>query len=78
MQINPYPTQPGFSKRVAKAIAGFRRFSADGDLRKLHTRSFDDCFDNFDGKALVWALMEAAVTDKDIERHPRDRRERLG
>lgn len=54
---NPYPTQKGFGIRVAKAKMALEAFGRD-ERRRPYCRAFDDCFENHDGDAVVWALMD--------------------
>jgi hypothetical protein len=64
MPQNPYPTQPGFGLRVHHAMQALKKLAAEPWNRGLvNTRGFDNCFENFDGAAVVWALMHAAQTD---------------
>ena len=58
---NPYPRRQGFSLRVANAKRALRRLGRDC-LADIYTRGFDNCFEMFDGDAVVWALMREAVT----------------
>lgn len=65
---NPYPTRPGFGLRVAHARRALRRLGKDC-LADIYTRGFDTCFEVFDGEAVVWALMQAALSgDPVLER----------
>jgi len=59
-QRNPYPTRKGFGLRVANAAKSIRKLGIDCDA-DIYTRGFDSCFENFDGDAVVWALMDKAV-----------------
>lgn len=58
---NPYPTRPGFGLRVANARRALRRLGEDC-LADIYTRGFDSCFEMFDGEAVVWALMQGALS----------------
>jgi hypothetical protein len=58
---NPYPTRKGFGLRVANARRALRRLG-EGCLANVYTRGFDACFEMFDGDAVVWALMHAALS----------------
>lgn len=57
---NPYPRQPGFSARVRYASVALRQYGADYDAAP-YSRHFDNCFEMFDGKAVVSALMHGAI-----------------
>jgi hypothetical protein len=57
---NPYQRRPGFGLRVARAKSALRRLGADC-LANIYTRGFDNCFEMFDGDAVVWALMHEAI-----------------
>lgn len=57
---NPFPKQPGFSWRVLRAKTALRRLGQDC-MANIFTRSFDNCFEMYDGKAVVWALMRACA-----------------
>jgi hypothetical protein len=59
---NPYPTRPGFGLRVAHAKKAIKRLAIDSCVN-IFTQGFDNCFENFDGDAVVWALMMSAKTD---------------
>jgi len=64
---NPYPTQPGFGLRVANAKRALKKLARDPWNRApVASRGFDNCFENFDGEAVVWALMHAARTDDEL------------
>jgi hypothetical protein len=65
---NPYPTKPGFGLRVARATRILKRYGMgwSQDECGIYSRAFDNCFENFDGDAVVWALMEKAARDEDI------------
>jgi hypothetical protein len=56
---NPYPQQPGFKKRVAYVKAALIRYAHDSSYH-IFTRAFDDCFENYDGDAVVFALGDRA------------------
>lgn len=65
--VNPCPTQEGFELRLAYAskalmqrgvIPDYNRGIYEHDLTAR--RAFDNCFENFDGNAVVFALMEKA------------------
>jgi hypothetical protein len=62
---NPYPRRQGFGLRVANAKRALRRLGRDC-LAEIYTRGFDNCFEMFDGDAVVWALMREAVTGDEI------------
>jgi len=57
---NPYERRHGFGLRVACATKALRRLGEDC-LANIYTRGFDNCFEMFDGDAVVWALMHAAI-----------------
>jgi len=56
---NPYPKQAGFQKRVNFARNALIRYAIDSHY-EIFTRAFDDCFEIFDGDAVVFALAERA------------------
>lgn len=62
---NPYATRPGFGFRVANAKRALRRLGADCTI-DIFTRGFDNCFEMYDGKAVVWALMHAALNGDEL------------
>jgi hypothetical protein len=57
---NPYQRRAGFGLRVTRAKVALRRLGADC-LAPIYTRGFDDCFEMYDGDAVVWALMHEAI-----------------
>ena len=61
---NPYPRRQGFALRVANAKRALRRLGRDC-LADIYTRGFDNCFEMFDGDAVVWALMREAMNGDD-------------
>ncbi|NOG70458.1 hypothetical protein [Roseicella sp. DB1501] len=73
MSVNPYPTRPGFSARVAFAANALRLCGEGRDERidrstgevfsRVHSREMDNCFEMDDGEAVVWALMDKAKDD---------------
>jgi hypothetical protein len=60
---NPYPKQPGFGFRFLRARTALQEFGRNG-LARPYSRSFDNCFENFDGHAVVWALMDHALRNE--------------
>lgn len=62
---NPFPKQPGFGLRVLRAKTALRRLGADC-MTPIFTRSFDNCFEMYDGEAVVWALMQACAKGDDL------------
>ena len=60
MTSNPYPKHDGFARRVRRAQTALERFGRDYDARPYNSPGFDNCFEMFDGKAVVWALMHRA------------------
>jgi hypothetical protein len=66
--LNPYPKQPGFGRRVAHAKRALKQLARKPWSRSfVSSRDFDNCFENGDGTAVVWALMQAARTDPELE-----------
>ena len=63
MSQNPYPTKPGFGLRYQRAKAALEIYGQD-EFCPPYSRSFDNCFEMYDGKAVIWALMHNAVHDK--------------
>jgi hypothetical protein len=59
---NTYPKQEGFQKRVYFARNALIQYAIDSHY-DIFTRAFDDCFENFDGDAVVFALAERAKKD---------------
>jgi hypothetical protein len=62
MTKNPYPTEPGFGLRFHHAKTALEKYGRDY-ARPPYSRGFDNCFENHDGDAVVWALMHDAVAD---------------
>lgn len=70
---NPYPTRPGFGLRVHYArkvlilLAQGSDYVTDNKTGEVysraHDRKMDNCFENFDGDAVVWALMDSAIRE---------------
>lgn len=65
MRRNPYVTLPGFGLRVANAKRALKRLGSDCTAN-IFTRGFDNCFEMYDGEAVVWALMDAALNGDDL------------
>jgi hypothetical protein len=59
--INPYQTRDGFGRRVAYARNAILKLGTDA-LARIYTRKFANCFEMYDGSAVVWALMHEALT----------------
>ena len=59
---NPYPKREGFGFRYLRAKTAWEKFGRDWQARP-YCRSFDNCFEMFDGSAIVWALMHTAIRD---------------
>jgi len=67
-KANPYPTYKGFGLRVANAKHSIERLGRDC-LARIYTRGFDSCFEHYDGKAVIWRLMNDALNgNADLER----------
>ncbi len=72
--MNPYPTQPGFAKRVAfakKTLCNLARgedwsvhIGTGEEFSAAHSRAMDNCFENHDGDAVVYSLMCEAARDE--------------
>ena len=72
---NPYPTQKGFGLRVAYARRALIEYACGNDTitdrttgeeySRINSRAMDNCFENHDGDAVVWALMHAALQEPD-------------
>ncbi|QDS92487.1 hypothetical protein FF011L_12300 [Roseimaritima multifibrata] len=60
---NPYPTLPGFGLRVHHAAKSIRKL-ADEPWANIYTRGFDNCFEQGDGDAVVFALMHKAYAER--------------
>jgi len=65
--LNPYPKQPGFGRRVAYAKRALKQLARKPWNRSpVSSPSFDNCFEHNDGDAVVWTLMDAARTDRNL------------
>jgi len=66
---NPYLTKPGFGLRVARATRILKRYGLGWSEEEcgVNSRPMDNCFEMNDGDAVVWALMDKAMRDPDIE-----------
>jgi len=60
---NPYPKESGFQKRMNYAKRALIRYGDDSSY-DIFTRAFDECFENHDGEAVVFALMKAAKKER--------------
>lgn len=69
MPRNPYPTRPGFGLRFARALRVLSNYGLGWSEEEcgVYTRTMDNCFENGDGDAVVWALMNRAMTDPTLE-----------
>lgn len=56
---NPYKTYAGFGLRVYHAKRAIMKLSCDRTAN-IYTRGFDNCFEHYDGNAVVFALMYEA------------------
>lgn len=65
MGNNPYCTQPGFGLRVHRARSALKKFAINSADRPT-SRSFDNCFEMYDGDAVVWQLMRDVVTGDEL------------
>jgi len=61
---NPYKTHKGFGLRVHRAETAIRKLGLD-KYADVHTRGFDNCFEMYDGSAVVFALMAKAKLEPD-------------
>lgn len=61
---NPYPKYQGFGLRVHRAETAFKKLALD-HFADIYTRGFDNCFEMYDGDAVVWALMDKASKEPD-------------
>jgi hypothetical protein len=79
MSKNPYPTCKGFGLRFFHAAACIRRYGRGWSQEEagMYTRAFDNCFENFDGDAVVWQIVRDAQTDDDLARRIRLMGEKL-
>ena len=64
MTNNPYPTYSGFGLRVHRAGNAIKKLALD-PFADIYTRGFDNCFEMYDGSAVVWALMDKAIKEPD-------------
>jgi len=62
-RLNPYPKRRGFGFRYLRAKALLERYGRDC-LAQPYSRSFDNCFEMYDGDAIVWALMRTALRNE--------------
>ena len=71
---NPYKTYKGFGLRVARAkkilidlaLGNDGRITKTGETYSMSkSRTMDNCFENYDGSAVVWALMNTAAQEPD-------------
>lgn len=60
---NPYPRCEGFGLRYLRAKALLERYARD-DRKRPYCRTFDNCFENDDGDAVVWALVNTALRNR--------------
>ena len=67
---NPYPTKPGFGLRVARLTRALKHYGMGWSEEDagMYSRTFDNCLENYDGDAVVWAVMDKAMRDEDIAR----------
>lgn len=58
---NPFPTKKGFGLRLHYAAEALRKYGLDPSCstyaQVANNRKFDNCFENFDGDAVVYAIM---------------------
>ena len=67
--LNPYPKQPGFSRRVAYAKRALKQLARKPWNRSpVSSRSFESCFEQGDRNAIIWALMDASRSDPKLFR----------
>ena len=59
---NPYPRKSGFGLRVHYARQALEVFGRDVNAPP-YSRAFENCFEMFDGDAVVWALMHSAIVN---------------
>jgi len=62
MTPNPYMTYKGFGLRVYRAEKMLRRFAVEFGY-DIRTRSFENCFEMYDGDAVTFALMDKAKAE---------------
>lgn len=65
---NPYKKHPGFGFRVHNAERAIRKL-AEEPWTNIYTRGFDNCFENGDGDAVVFALMHKAYHERAEDRN---------
>ena len=68
---NPFPKNNGFDNHLQYAKTtiyeyGKNQDSEDNYNNILNNRKFDDCFENGDGDALVFALMREVQTNSNL------------
>ena len=64
-RLNPNPKHKGFGFRYLRAKTLLERYGRDC-LARPYSRSFDNCFENCDGDAVVWALMRTATRNEAV------------
>ncbi|MCB0634219.1 MAG: hypothetical protein KDD15_31020 [Lewinella sp.] len=66
---NPFPTYKGFGLRVAYAGKALRNYGLNPQKTKvaqcIRSKSFENCFEEFDGDAVVYALMAKVYEQND-------------
>lgn len=67
LPANPYPKNPGFGLRVHHTEKALRKLAAE-PWANIYSRGFDNCFENGDGDAVVFALMHKAYAER--SQHP--------
>ncbi len=60
---NPYPKCDGFGFRLLRAKTALEKFGRNC-CAEPYSRSFDNCFEMYDGKAIVRALVERALRNE--------------
>jgi hypothetical protein len=63
----PYEKRPEYAARLARAKRMLETFGRDYALapwRERTSRSFDNCFEMYDGSAVVWGLMQNAQSNR--------------
>lgn len=62
---NIYPTLPGFGLRVHHARTAIKKYALDSESRP-YSRTYDNCFENGDGDAVVWQLMRDVINGDEL------------
>jgi len=62
IEINPYPKNVGFGLNLNRAEKAIKKLGLAPNAN-IYTRSFDNCFEMFDGGPIVWVLLHKAMKE---------------